>query len=305
VCAQSHFSLIHTCFPGDAQIRRIFDTLLTEHFSGFDEEIKGLAEVTSQATLELYKQVAEEFLPTPSRPHYVFNMRDMGRVLQGVLLSDPKFFDTRDGMIRLWVHGACGVVAQPAHVPRPTAAVQRCCASSTTASSTATIECASCAPLTPSSIRSLRSAGASSSTTRTSPACHSLALSSTVPPPLPPPPATRVPTSVHRADADEKSQTMAYQEITDEKEARARLQERLERYNADPENSLMDLVLFRKAVDHVARVYRVLTQPRGHVMCIGVGGSGRQVRSARLPGPRALTRLARRALCGWRRTWPT
>jgi hypothetical protein len=98
---------------------------------------------------------------------------------------------------------------------------------------------------------------------------------------------------------------MAYQEITDEKEARARLQERLERYNADPENSLMDLVLFRKAVDHVARVYRVLTQPRGHVMCIGVGGSGRQVRAARLPRPRALTQFVCRALCGWRRTWPT
>jgi dynein heavy chain len=37
----------------------------------------------------------------------------------------------------------------------------------------------------------------------------------------------------------------------------------------------MNLVLFDDAVDHILRISRVLRQPRGNIMCIGVGGSGK------------------------------
>ena len=38
----------------------------------------------------------------------------------------------------------------------------------------------------------------------------------------------------------------------------------------------MDLVMFSYAMEHTARVARVLCQPGGHVLEVGVGGSGRK-----------------------------
>ena len=54
--------------------------------------------------MSLFKSVISTFLPTPSKSHYVFNLRDFSRVVRGVLLIPKTHMSEGDKLIRLWVH---------------------------------------------------------------------------------------------------------------------------------------------------------------------------------------------------------
>jgi dynein heavy chain len=54
------------------------------------------------------------------------------------------------------------------------------------------------------------------------------------------------------------------------------IEEEMSEYNATPGLLPMNLVFFRDAMRHVARIHRILRTPRGNALLVGVGGSGRQ-----------------------------
>ena len=73
------------------------------------------------------------------------------------------------------------------------------------------------------------------------------------------------------------SEDKTYIEAKDNKKLQTTIEEYLEEYNADIGASMpMHLVLFADAIEHVSRIARILSQPQGNALLLGVGGSGRQ-----------------------------
>eukprot|EP00803_Ostreobium_quekettii_P003802 evm.model.scf_837.2 EVM.evm.TU.scf_837.2 scf_837:9372-10154(+) len=101
---QSCFSAINVTSPNDAQLRRIYGTLLNGKLADFDNEIKPMGDQLVQATIEIYRSVCLELLPTPSKSHYLFNTRDMAKIIQGTMQATKTFYDSREAMLQLWCH---------------------------------------------------------------------------------------------------------------------------------------------------------------------------------------------------------
>ena len=72
----------------------------------------------------------------------------------------------------------------------------------------------------------------------------------------------------------ENIQDKMYDMVTSLAKLNKVLEEALHEYNET--NATMDLVLFEDAMKHVARIVRVIMNTGGHMLLVGVGGSGKQ-----------------------------
>ena len=98
----SLFSVFNITFPSQESLTKIYSSILNGHLEPFKKEVRELTSKITSCTLELYHKIIQNLPPTPSKFHYIFNLRDLSRVTQGLCLSTPDRFDNPGQFVRLW-----------------------------------------------------------------------------------------------------------------------------------------------------------------------------------------------------------
>jgi len=186
--------------------------------------------------VELYEAISKELLPTPAKSHYTFNLRDISKVFQGILMVKPVSVQTPETATKLWIHEA-----------------QRCFADR--------LICDEDRLWFSRKLTSLVNKQFGLAWT------HEELFEREE--------------KIMWGDWYRPGLEKQYELDTKGKQVALLLDEYLDEYNLGTQNK-QNLVFFADAIEHISRIVRVLRQPRGNLMLVGVGGSGKQ----------SLTRLA-------------
>ncbi|KAG0617480.1 hypothetical protein M758_5G192300 [Ceratodon purpureus] len=105
-----HFNFLSFTEMPDDSLFIIFSTILNATLTAvFNAEIQSCSDGIVNGTIEIYNTIRQDLLPTPAKSHYTFNLRDLGKVVQGVLRADPTNCAKKGIIICLWVHEAMRV----------------------------------------------------------------------------------------------------------------------------------------------------------------------------------------------------
>uniref|UniRef100_A0A8C7H2S6 Dynein axonemal heavy chain 1 n=1 Tax=Oncorhynchus kisutch TaxID=8019 RepID=A0A8C7H2S6_ONCKI len=194
-----HFNFLSFTEMEDASKKKIFSTILGNWMG--ETPLNG---PLVDATIRVYATITSQLLPTPAKSHYTFNLRDLSKVFQGILMAEAT-------KIELWYHESCRVFQD-----RLVSAEDRDWFDKLLQARIEEFGCSfeDAVPCQPVLFGDFMIPG-----------------------------------------ADNKEYMDDYNQISTTK---------------------MKLVLFMDAIQHVCRISRILRQPLGNALLLGVGGSGRQ-----------------------------
>ena len=223
-----HFNLMNFVEMDHNSLDLIFSTILGGFLNKFPSEITSLTSSLVNASIAIYDTIRKELLPTPNKSHYTFNLRDLSKVITGVLSADIKTVTVGNDIIRLWIH-ECMRVFQDRLVDN------------------------------------------------TDKIWFKKLLNSTIQDELNVTWDDVVTTEpiLYGDYLNPGAEARAYTEIKDLRRLVKLVEEYLDDYNSTS-TSPMKLVMFLDAIEHVSRICRIIRQPGGNALLLGVGGSGRQ-----------------------------
>uniref|UniRef100_A0A8C9AK17 Dynein axonemal heavy chain 11 n=1 Tax=Prolemur simus TaxID=1328070 RepID=A0A8C9AK17_PROSS len=103
---QRHFTVFAFNFPSLDALNTIYGQIFSFHFQ---QQACGPSVLRSgptliQATIAFHEMMTRSFLPTAIKFHYVFNLRDLTNIFQGILFASPECLKGPNDLIRLWLH---------------------------------------------------------------------------------------------------------------------------------------------------------------------------------------------------------
>lgn len=101
-----HFNIYSINEFSKESMSKIFSSLLTLGWrrNGFGQDVHPFILNIIAATMDIYDHATEGLRPTPAKSHYIFNLRDFSRVIQGCALLRKESVDNKKTFVRIWVH---------------------------------------------------------------------------------------------------------------------------------------------------------------------------------------------------------
>ncbi|XP_078046876.1 dynein axonemal heavy chain 7-like [Augochlora pura] len=238
-----HFFTLAISEFSDDVLTTIFGKLMEWHLDRkeFPQFFHTCVDYVVDGTLDVYKETRQHLLPTPAKCHYLFNLRDFSRVVQGVLLSTPETIAEPVGMKRLWVHEVLRVYGD------------RLVDDTDVKWLVEQIRVTVSTYLDDDLNRMFESLSDRSGMVT----------------------ETELRNLIYCDFQDVLADKKLYQEVANLDNLTLTVEEYLREYNSISRTP-MNLVLFRFAIEHLSKICRVMMQSRCHALLIGVGGSGRQ-----------------------------
>lgn len=236
-----HFFTVNCTPPSKASIDNIYGTMLRGHFEDMSEQ-EALIDGLTKGTIDLWVKVKAKMLPTPSKFHYIFNMRDLSRVFQGILFCPHDTVEIGNTLLQLWFH-ECERVLSDKLVNLVDKNWYRDAAWKT-----------------------CREFFGDEATTQLKDRVDPIYFVDFL----------RDDEIDDETDEVIKEAEKLYEPVPALGPFRQRVDNFLHDYNRQQGVKKMDLVLFTDALEHMLRISRILGMPRGNALLVGVGGSGRQ-----------------------------
>ncbi|KAM3614047.1 uncharacterized protein V6R79_009044 [Siganus canaliculatus] len=240
------FSIFNCTLPSNASIDKIFGVIGAGHFSvhrGFGIEVQNIIPCLVSLTRRLWQLTKVKMLPTPAKFHYIFNLRDLSRIWQGMLNITAEVVTSVQVLLALWKHECKRVIADRFTMPKDVEWFDQALAGLVEKElgeeHKNIVDCGQDTYF----VDFLRDA----------------------------PEATG-----EEPEDSDFDLPKVYEPIESFESLKERLNMLLSHYNESIRGTAMDMVFFRDAMIHLIKVSRIIRTPGGNALLVGVGGSGKQ-----------------------------